>query len=497
MFAAVELGTNGFRLHVGQPVGGRIEIVRTAHDPLRWAVERTQGGDRGPSLGAGTIGAALACLARFSAILREYDLQAVRAVATNTLRIAQDADTFLPLARRALGYPVEIISGEEEGRLVYLGVARALARPGERRLVIDIGSASTEIVRGQGDDIAGVESFSIGAQRQGAAFFADGKVDATSFGAAVMSVRARLHDAAGQYGSGQVDAVYVASGTVRLLDELIGEPGGDGAVSYERLAALRGRLFEAGPGAGFALPAIAPERAAVTGGALAVLLGVMQELGIARVTPVAGGLRLGVLSDLENQSRRCDRRDGAVQAFMARFGVDRLRADRTAAIAARLYDALAPQSGQHRPYLLWACLLHEIGQSVSRSNAHRHGAYLVEHADLPGFTAREQRLLGLLVLAQTGNLAKVRELLADPDLAKAVVALRLAVLCMHAGIDPAAGAWQLRMGAGIELQASPAWLGAHPTMIWWLDKEYERWDEVGVTFRIRSVEEGAGPVTST
>jgi exopolyphosphatase/guanosine-5'-triphosphate,3'-diphosphate pyrophosphatase len=482
MFAAVELGTNGFRLHIGKPVGESIHLVRTAHDPIRW----TDGLDKDGMLSAAAAADALRCLTEFGAILKDYPLQAVRAVGTNTLRAARNTPAFLPLAGQALGYPIEIISGEEEGRLIYMGVARALGRPGERRLVIDIGSGSTEIVHGQGDDIGAVESFGIGAHRQGASFFADGRVDAASFEAAVMSTRARLQDAAGVYRARQWDAVYGASGTVRSIGELVAaQAGGDGTMCRDKLLALRDKLLEAGHVGALTLTGIPPDGSPALAGGLAVLLGVMQELGIERVAPVDAGLRLGLLSDLERQSTRHDRRDASVQAFMRRFAVDEARATRTAAIAGRLYDELGHDSEQYCRFLAWACLLHEAGQAISNSGAHRHAAYIIEHADLPGFTAREQRVISTLVMAQKGNLGKVRDQLAEPDFRKAVLALRLAVICMHADADRDIGELTVRMKARIEVQAPAAWFRRHPTMTWWLDKEDEWWDEVGVPLVVR------------
>jgi exopolyphosphatase/guanosine-5'-triphosphate,3'-diphosphate pyrophosphatase len=477
MFAAVELGSNGFRLHIGEPAGEAMRIVHTAHVPIRWA----DGPDHQAM--ASATREALQCLAEFGALLKQHPLQAARAVATGTVRRGRNTAMFLPLAEKALGYPIEIISREEEGRLVYMGVARATARPGERRLVVDIGSASSAIVHGQGDDIDAVESFAIGAERQGATFFADGRVDAASFAAAVLSTRARLQDAAGLYRARQWDVVYGASGMVRSIGELAAAAGRE--LRAQDLCLLRDRLLAAGHVSTLAGSGVAAERAVALAGGLAVLLGMMQELGVGQVVPVEAGLRLGLLSDLERQANRDDRRDASVQAFMRRFAVDRDRARRSAATARRFYEQLGPDSDQYRRLLEWACLLQELGQAVSYSGAQRHAAYIIEHADLAGFTARELRTMGTLVLAQKGDLGQVREQLADADLAKAVLALRLAGICVRADADHDAGALELRMRGGIDLRAPAAWFERHPTMLWWLEQEDERWDEVGVPLRVR------------
>lgn len=144
MLAAVDLGSNSFRLHIGDYDGERIRILSTAREPVRLGA----GLDRRGNLTAAAMESALACLQRFGDTLRSQPLTAVRVVGTNTLRIAKNRDAFLPLAEKAIGFPIEIISGEEEGRLIYLGVASSLDEPNERRLVIDIGGGSTELVLG-------------------------------------------------------------------------------------------------------------------------------------------------------------------------------------------------------------------------------------------------------------------------------------------------------------------------------------------------------------
>lgn len=212
----------------------------------------------------------------------------------------------------------------------------------------------------------------------------------------------------------------------------------------------------------------------------------MEELAIERITPVNAGLRLGVLSDLQLQATHHDRRDASVLACMRRFGANEQRAGSTAAIARSLYDKLTPKSDRHYRHLSWAALLHEIGQAVSHSGAHRHGAYLVQNADLPGFTAREQALVASLVLAQKGNLGKIQHLLADADFARAVLALRLAVICLHAGTGDDLDGLQLHMESRIVVQAPPHWLRRYPTLAWVLEKEEDYWDEIDVPFVLRT-----------
>ena len=481
MYAAVDLGSNSFRLHIGEPIAGQMHIVRTARDPIRLAAGLGPDGALTPE----AMETAVRSLRDLGAILRQHRLDAVRVVATNTMRVATNAAQLLPRLEAAIGHPVEVISGEEEGRLIYMGVACALARPGEERIVIDVGGCSTEVIAGRGDTIRLVESFSIGTHPQSAAFFPGGRIDATAFEAAVVSARALFEDMGDQYRATGWDTVYGSSGTIRAMSEVISKNGiGDGTMSLDSLLALRDRLVGLGHVDAFDLPGVKRERVIVMVGGLSVLIGAMQELGVGTMNAINAGLRLGVLSDLELRANRQDRRDLAIQDCMRRFGVDQGRAARAAAIARKLFDKLAPQDDSIAPHLMRASLLHEVGLSVSHTGAHKHAAYILEHADLPGFTAREQRLMGAIVLAQKGNLRKVREAVAVPDIAKAVLALRLATVFMHARVDADVDAIKLRMKGRIDIETPRGWLGLHPTVAAWFSKEAAAWSDVGVGFQV-------------
>jgi exopolyphosphatase/guanosine-5'-triphosphate,3'-diphosphate pyrophosphatase len=484
MYAAVDLGSNSFRLHIGEPIAGQMHIVRTARDPIRLAAGLQPDG----ALSSDAMETAVRSLHGLGALLRQHKLDAVRVVATNTMRVATNAEALLPRMEAAIGHPIEVISGEEEGRLIYMGVSCALGRPGEQRLVIDVGGGSTEVIAGRGDEIQLVESFSIGTHPQSATYFPGGRIDAAAFEAAVNGARARFEDAAAQYRAHGWQAVYGSSGTIRAINEVITRNRlGDGTMSFDSMLVLRDRLIAAGHADAFDLPGIKRERVIVMAGGLSVLLGAMEEFGVGAMNAINAGLRLGVLSDLELRARRSDRRDSAIQDCMRRFGVDEQRALRTASIARQLYDRLGPADDATRRQLLWSCMLHEVGQAISHTGAHKHAAYIVEHADLPGFTNREQRLLSTIVLAQKGNLRKVREALGTPDLARAVLAIRLAAVFMHARVDADVDALKLRMKNRIEIDTPRGWLKQHPTVAAWFEKEVAAWAEVGVGFQVAQV----------
>ncbi|HZX29593.1 MAG TPA: Ppx/GppA phosphatase family protein, partial [Telluria sp.] len=393
---------------------------------------------------------------------------------------------FLARAEETLGHPVDVISGEEEGRLVYLGVANTLGGAHERRLVADIGGAATGLVLGRGQEVERVESLPIGTVRQNLSFFVGGRIEPRSFDAAVLSARSYFEDAAPPYHPQHWKEAYGTSGTIRTLADIAARNDlGDGVLTLDTLHALKRRLLDFGHTTRAAMPGLRPDRAGSVAGGLAILIALMMELGIERLTPVQAGLRVGVLWDLFHRAQRRDRREDAVVALAARMHGDPQRGVRAAANAATLFAQLQPEPCEAGQLLRWAALLHEIGMAVSQSGYHKHAAYLAEHADLPGFTAREQRFMGRLLLAQKGSLRKVPELLDEPDMIRAVLALRLAIVLMHCRLDADPASLRLRMGGRIDLEIRRDLLAAHPTLAWWLEKEQECWDEIGIDLGIR------------
>ena len=483
MFAAVDLGSNSFRLHIAHHDGETIRVLKSAREPIRLAA----GLDRQGNLSDAAIRLALDSLARFKTILAGYPLNAVRVVATNTIRIAKNAAQFLPLAEQALGYPIEIISGEEEGRLIYMGVASTIVAPAERRLVLDIGGGSTELILGVGQEIEHVESFSIGTARVSQQFFIDGHIDSDSFDAAILSARSVFEDAATLYRPESWSIAYGSSGTLRAIsDAIVKNDMGDGTLSAASLMALRQRLIAFGNVSRISLAGMKPDRAAVIVGGLSILIGVMQELGIGAMQPIEAGLRMGVLWDLHLRATKRDRREQSVRGFVQRFHVDEGRADRVADYAGRFFSLLKPADDLLARPLYWSGLLHEVGLAVSHSGYHKHGAYLIENADLPGFTTREQRLMATLIVAQKGNLRKVGEALTQPDFARAVLALRLAVLFSHARLVLDGTELRLKMKKGIELELRSEWVAQHPTVAFWMQKERDYWLDAGIDFTIKA-----------
>jgi len=297
IYAAVELGSDSFRLHVGHFEDGVLRLVATMAEPVRLAATLDEDG----MLCTSAMRRALACLDGFRSVLDAWHPQAVRVVATSALRMARNAALFLPAAGKALGRPIELIAGDEVGRLVYLGVASTLGAQDAQRLVVDVGSGATELVLGHGATIRRIETFAIGAVRQSLTFFADGQLDAAAFDAAVRSSRSRFAEA--RLGAGRWQRAYGACGPVRALAEigqLRGEP--EGILTRSGLERLRADFIELGHVARVRLAYAPAERVSHLPGGLAILIGLMEELDIAELVAVQAGLRVGALWDLHQRA---------------------------------------------------------------------------------------------------------------------------------------------------------------------------------------------------
>lgn len=483
MLAAVDLGSNSFRMHIARHEGDVIKVIKSARDPIRLAAGLDKNGNLTPE----AIQKAINCLARFREILNAYPVENLRVVATNTIRIAKNAAQLLPLAEAAIGCPIEVISGEEEGRLIYIGVSNAVVVPGERRLVLDIGGGSTEVILGRGHEILKVESFSIGTVKHSASFFPDGRLTDAAFEAAILSARSMFEDAAPPYQPQHWRKAYGSSGTMRAISDAICKGGlGDGTLTLKSLNALKQYCVQCGQLDQLELSGIKPERVAMIVGGLAILIGLMTEFNISVLLPIEAGLRMGVMWDLYLRATRRDRREVAVESFAKIFRTDMSRANRVADMVRSLYLQLKPAGDTYVRLLQWSATLHEVGMAISHTGYHKHGAYMIENADMAGFTTREQRIMSKLILSQKGNLRKVGDGLADQDFAKAVLALRLAVMLMHSRAEIDFEDVRLKMKGRVELEMKRDWVSVHPTVAYWLQKEIEAWREVGIDFLVRA-----------
>jgi len=486
LLAAVDLGSNSFRLEIGRAEGSHVEPLGYWKETVRLA--RGLGDDL--RLSKKAIETACECLARMNERLRGVKGEHVRAVGTQTLRDARNVNEFLLEAQAALGHPIEVISGREEARLIFEGCMHALPPSPRRRLVVDIGGASTETIVGHGFTAQSAESFKIGCVNITSQFFKGGEIDRGSFKRAVVACSAQLEEAIASFSRSNWDEAYGSSGTVGAVTDILRAEGwGEGTITAEGLLKLRQALLDFGEIKRIRLTGMKPERQDVIAGGVAVLTAVFETLGITEMRLGRGGLRVGVIYDLLGRRERRDVRDVTVARLQARFGVDRAQAKQVAQIARQFHDALEPRADEeHGKRLAWAAALHEVGFAISHNDHHKHGAYLVQHGDLAGFSNTDQERIAALILSQRGNLKKVLDALMNEARVAKIVALRLAVLLCHARRPVQLPKWTLKTGkTWIEFGLEADWLSRHPLTQHLLDEEAAQWSKVGIRFALKSL----------
>ncbi|MGH8670731.1 MAG: exopolyphosphatase, partial [Burkholderiales bacterium] len=366
--AAVDLGSNSFHLQVARIVDDQIYPLDSHRETVRLALGLT----RDKYLDDVSQQRALECLARFGERLKGLPEDAVRAVGTNTLRVAKNALAFLNKAQTALGFPIDIVAGREEARLIYLGVAHSLPITQDTQLVVDIGGGSTEMIIGNGMEPLKMTSLYMGSVTYSQRFFNAGSIQEADLLEAELAARTELQTVKSKFKASRWGRAVGSSGTARALAEILEQNGYSAAgITPQGLARLRTAMLKAGDYRKLRLAGLREDRAPILAGGFAIMAGVFSELGIKHMIPASGALREGVLYDLLGRFHHHDIRDVTVRQFMRRYHVDQLQAARVAELAARLYMQLADRRDKKFPAALqllnWAACLHEVGISVSYS----------------------------------------------------------------------------------------------------------------------------------
>lgn len=398
MAAAIDLGSNSFHMIVAAVDGDSVRVVDKVRERVRIAAGLT--GKR--KLARAARERAIACLERFGERLQGIPAERVRAAGTNTLRQARNAREFLTDAEAALGHPIEIISGREEARLVYLGVAHDLADDSGRRLVVDIGGGSTECILGERFAAIERDSLYMGCVSYTQKFFADGAITTKAFANAELAARRELSSIEKRFTATGWHSAIGSSGTVNAIDQILrANHWSDGGINAPGLARMRAALIAQGSIDALALPGLEADRVPVIAGGVAILSAVFASLGIDTMTAAAGALREGLLYDLLGRIRHEDVRDHTIESFRATYHVDRDHADAVKQLAHNLLDQVGLGWGvdgaSARDFLGWAADLHEIGLWLSYAGYQKHGAYIVANADMPGFSRDDQELLAALI----------------------------------------------------------------------------------------------------
>lgn len=484
LLAAVDLGSNSFRLEIGRLDHRQIHRI----EYLKETVRQGNGLDADRNLTLEAMQRGWDCLARFGERLADFKSTEIRAVATQTLREAHNRDEFLARAHAILGFPIDVISGREEARLIYQGVAHMLPQSDERRLVVDIGGRSTEMILGKGLEARTMESYRVGSVAWSLRYFPEGQFNLRAFETAEIAAKAVLDEALNVYRRSAWDVAYGSSGTIGAVGDVLAAAGWPpGLVSREGLDWLLDRLLKAQSVERLKLEGMKDDRRAVIGGGVSVLRAVFDLLGIEQMQAAQGALRHGVLYDLlDREQDVTDLRSTTVQRLATKFNADAEQAQRVSHVSRHLFQMLSPVTPADGPErvqrkLEWAAQLHEIGSQVSHSDYHRHGAYILDHADAPGFAQSELHRLSLLVLGHRGKLRKLEADFEDREFIQQLLCLRLAVILCHARRTPDLQGLQLEAGAEpaqlFVLNCRPGWAEAFPQSAYLLQEEVLAWQK--------------------
>ncbi len=481
--AAIDMGSNSFRLELGAMPQGQYR--RT--DYVKETVRLGAGLDTNGMLTEDATQRGLACLRRFSNRLAGFAAGQVRAVATQTLREARNRNAFLLRAQEALGFPIEVISGREEARLIYAGVNH-LQPSTDTRLIVDIGGRSTELILGKGRTPLVAESFGVGCVSLSMRYFEGGRITREGFRAAQVAAGAELEEGLQPFARSNWAQALGSSGTAGAVSQLLQANGvTDGRITPEALRWCMERCLEAGHIDHINLTGLKADRRAVLPGGLAILYTLATHFDINSLTPAKGALRQGVIVDLHDRlqglqtAQPADIRDQSVRELQQRFRVDTAQAARVKSVALALFDAGLPDAeAETRRELVWACALHEMGQMVSHHDHHRHSAYLLAHVDAAGFSQSQQRRVADLVLGQRGGLRKVEPQMASETFAWQMLCLRLAAIKCHARglVDPRALNLRARQREA-QLSFGKTWAETHPRTFFLLQEEAATWARSG------------------
>lgn len=428
---ALDLGSNSFHLLIAQESHGRLQVLDKHKEMVRLA----EGLQDDNTLSFQAIERALACLERFAQRLRPLDQDNVRIVGTNTLRKASESD-FLQQAEQVLGHKIEIISGREEARLIYMGVCHDLGVDSQHRLVVDIGGGSTELILGRKTTPEQLESLHMGCVSMSRQHFSKGKVTKQNMRAAMNQALLELEPVVHEFTAAGWESCVGASGTINAVREVVSATEGADQISAEHLAKIRDKLISTGDLSALDLQGLAEERKAVFPGGVAILSAIFEALQVDVMRVSQGALREGLIYDLLGRRHEDDTRDYTVRNLMQHYRIDTIHARQVRETAISLLSQVAMDwrliESRHKLCLAWAASLHELGMDISHSGYHKHGGYLLENMDMPGFSRSEQQQVATLVRAHRRKLSMEMFTDVSDDLVRLTALLRLAVV-LHRG----------------------------------------------------------------
>jgi len=492
-YAAIDLGSNSFHLLVARREHGELRVL----DRIKETVRLGGGLDDSGRLDAETRQLALDCLARFGQRLRGIPADNMRAVGTHTFRRMKKANAFLLAAETSLGCSIDIIAGREEARLIYMGVSQGVSGHDDRRLVIDIGGGSTEVIIGEGLEPLQLESVQFGCVSLTKRFFGNGKISRKRWNKATEAVMAELQELRLRYLETGWQTAIGSSGTVLAIAEICRLSGfGEADIEWPSLEALRDQLMRFKSIHDVQFPGLTEQRQPVLAGGLVMLMACFMTFELKRIRTSPYALREGLLYDMLGRLEQRDPRENTVLAFKRRYGVDETQTERLKNTVNRLFGQLEGSCSLraiHRDMLNWAADLHEVGLSVSHSHYQEHSGYLVQQSDMPGFTITEQLYLAALVRYHRRPILTVFTQ-ALPDrvhqaLKQSLLCLRLACIFCRSRDAKAIPDFRINVkNKSFTLQIPRDWMQAHPLTLHDLQSEVVDIRAAGIQLTIQPVE---------
>ena len=489
-FASIDLGSNSFHMIIGRQENGQLVVV----DRMREAVRLSEGLVKKDLL-PHVQDRAIECLARFGQRLAGIPAHQVRVVGTNTLRQLPPDHKFFTRATEALGYKIDVISGSEEARLVYLGVAHGLASEEKRRLVVDIGGGSTEVILGKNKTAGQRDSLNMGCVTITQTFFGSGEITEQRMNSAILRGALEIRAVRESYQPGNWDMAIGSSGTIKAILKVMNAMGCDGEViTANCLKKLRKRMIKIGSIDALDFEGLSDERRPVFVGGVAVLSAVFNSLGIEELHVSSFALREGLLYELIGEISRTDVRETTIESLQQRFAVDVAHAKQVTNLAMRLFSQIASDwkldERQDAKLLRWAAATHEIGLSLSHNSFHKHSAYILSNADLTGFTNQQKQQLSTIVRFQRRKISStaIKELpkYHRDSTKKLILLLRLAIILHRSRTPDTKIEVDIKKidKENISLTFPKNWLSEHPLNEAELNSEISAWEKLNFTLSI-------------
>ncbi len=431
-FAALDIGSNSFHYVLARQVGDHLQILHGE----KYQVQLAKGLNSDNLLSAEALNRGLSTLEHLATTTTDIAAGNFRAVATFTLRQAKNSAAFLKAARQVFPFDIEVISGHEEARLIYQGVAHYLQND-IQHLVIDIGGGSTECVIGKQDKIKALDSLNMGCVSYQKLFFPNHVISKKAFKQAILNATHEVDAIAKRFKKQSWQHVVGTSGTIKAISKIVNYDNEiQRPFTLTDLLALKQQLLTFSHSDDIQIDGLKEGRKAVICSGVAILIALMDRLEICEIEYCQYALREGVLFEQLENLKHNNVRQRTIANLIERFNIDSLHASHVSGIATRMFSQLS-QAWQlvdaiYQELLQSAIQLHEIGLDINASGYHQHGQYILEQADLAGFNQEQQKALAWLVGNQRKKLtlpeADIWYLLCKDKLLKLLIIVRLSVL---------------------------------------------------------------------